>query len=85
MIVVADASPLILLAKIGSLDLVPRLYPHIHISPEVYFEKELVQLVGISARISIGNDQSSMLRKNLPLLPENGTMGGIAAGRRTVR
>jgi len=35
-IVVADASPLIILAKIGVLDLLPKLHPRIYISAEVY-------------------------------------------------
>ena len=38
MIVVADASPLIILAKIGVLDLLPKLHPRIYISAEVYSE-----------------------------------------------
>ena len=36
--VVADATPLIVLAKIGSLDLLPELYPRVHIPAEVYAE-----------------------------------------------
>jgi len=36
--VVADATPLIVLAKIGLLDLLPKLNPRVHISTEVYSE-----------------------------------------------
>jgi len=36
--VVADATPLIVLAKIGLLDLLPKLHPRVHISAEVYDE-----------------------------------------------
>ena len=36
--VVADATPLIVLAKIGSLELLPKAYPRVHISAEVYAE-----------------------------------------------
>jgi predicted nucleic acid-binding protein len=36
--VVADATPLIVLAKIGLLDLLPKLHPLVHISTEVYDE-----------------------------------------------
>ena len=36
--VVADATPLIVLAKIGYLDLLPKLHPRVHISAEVYTE-----------------------------------------------
>jgi predicted nucleic acid-binding protein len=37
-IVVADSSPPITLAKIGCFDLLKRLYPRLHISGEVYAE-----------------------------------------------
>jgi predicted nucleic acid-binding protein len=37
-IVVADSSPLIALAKIGCFDLLEKLYPRLHISGEVYAE-----------------------------------------------
>jgi predicted nucleic acid-binding protein len=37
-IVVADSSPLIALAKIGCFDLLKGLYPRLHISGEVYAE-----------------------------------------------
>jgi predicted nucleic acid-binding protein len=36
--VVADSSPLIILAKLNVFDLLPRLYPHVYISAEVYAE-----------------------------------------------
>ena len=38
MTVVSDSSPLITLARIGCFDLLPRLYPRVHISSEVYQE-----------------------------------------------
>ena len=36
--VVADSSPLIVLAKLNVFDLLPKLYPHVYISAEVYAE-----------------------------------------------
>jgi predicted nucleic acid-binding protein len=36
--VVADSSPLIILAKLSLFDLLPKLYPHVYISAEVYAE-----------------------------------------------
>jgi predicted nucleic acid-binding protein len=36
--VVADSSPLIVLAKLNLFDLLPKLYPHVYISAEVYAE-----------------------------------------------
>lgn len=36
--VVADSSPLIILAKLNLFDLLPKLYPHVYISAEVYAE-----------------------------------------------
>ena len=36
--VVADSSPLIILAKLNLLDLLPKLYPHVYMSTEVYAE-----------------------------------------------
>jgi predicted nucleic acid-binding protein len=37
-IVVADASPLAILAKLGSFELLNMLFPRLHISSEVYHE-----------------------------------------------
>jgi predicted nucleic acid-binding protein len=36
--VVADSSPLIVLAKLNVFDLLPKLYPHVYISAEVHAE-----------------------------------------------
>ena len=36
--VVADSSPLVILAKLGCFDLLHRFYPHVYISPEVHNE-----------------------------------------------
>ena len=36
--VVADSSPLIVLAKLNVIELIPKLYPHIYVSAEVYAE-----------------------------------------------
>jgi predicted nucleic acid-binding protein len=35
---VADSSPLIILARLNLFDLLPKLYPHVYISAEVYAE-----------------------------------------------
>jgi uncharacterized protein len=36
--VVADSSPLVILTKLGRFDLLNRLFPRVHISPEVHYE-----------------------------------------------
>jgi predicted nucleic acid-binding protein len=52
--VVADSSPLIILAKLNVFDLLPKLYPHIYISAEVYAEV-VVAGSGLPGAASVAN------------------------------
>ncbi len=53
MIVLSDSSPLIILTKIGQLDVLPQLYETVTITPEVYSE------VAVSGAGLVGSSQIS--------------------------
>ena len=79
--VVADSSPLIILAKLHVFDLLPKLYPHIYVSAEVY-DEVVVAGAGLPGAASVATAQWIEVKpiRNQAELAAAETKFGIGAG-----